>query len=96
MSTTGDKAKEVSRLLEAGKFEEANALAKQVADLADKDEADALAPKPPPPPRPEPQLFELILRELAALAGHPPRLTALFDELDRGRALKVAPAKPTR
>lgn len=95
MATPQENAAKVAQLLQEGKVDEANKLAKEMAGVPAITPADEAAAAALPPPRPEPELFELLLREIVRVLGNHPRLQSLIDEIDRGREMKKSPA-PTK
>ena len=83
MPTQAEILDQVSKLLQEGKVQEADDLAKSTA-AADR-EASAKAtgtPAPPPPPRSSFEVTNDLLAHIVNHLGNPPRLHALLVELE--------------
>lgn len=83
MPTQAEIFEEVSKLLQEGKVQEADDLAKKAAADAQVAERKVSAtPPPPPPPRDPDDITHDLLAAIVNHMGNPPRLHALVIELD--------------
>lgn len=83
MPTQAEIFEQVSKLLQEGKVQEADDLAKKAAaDAQVADKKASAAPAPPPPPRDPSVITHDLLAEIVNHMGNPPRLHALVAELE--------------
>ena len=95
MSAETDRLKEISALLQEGKVNEANELAKKSSADIEAAEKKALEPAEPPPPRTPNEILADFITEVSDRLGHPARLANLATELRRALAGITETTKPT-
>lgn len=84
MPNTAEVLEQVSKLLQEGKVQEADDLAKKAAaDAHAASQPASGAAAPPPPPRAPAVITHDLLAAIVTHMGNPPRIHALITELER-------------